>query len=372
MNWTGGENRAVWRRVGCCSVWALQALAGACPAQTPAGSPPPLPKTTPAPIAGKTPVLPPSGTIPAQNIPVLPASAVLPMLLNYTLWNNSLMEANVQINGVVERCIVDTGLNACTLTPEAATRLKVSQLPTQGTVTTLNESRTAPEAEFRSLQFNQLKFDSLRLLVTNAAELYSTTAPQDSPSLWLGTPFLAAFQVTFDYTGQYISLDRPDAPLPKVKGAVTLPLEIRGGRLYTRVTIPKGGTFLALINTGTMGTLIPADIAAKLKIKPTQTFNVKWAGNKRGKASLITLPELQLNKLSQQQVPVLYFESEGDAEVDRAMGVLGADFLSHYKVTINIAHKKLTLVPPPPPKPDNSDTADPKPDAKPSNGKPKK
>ena len=372
MNGTGRKHRVVWRRVGCCGVWALQALACACPAQTPAATPPPLPKATPASPSGKTPLPPESGAQFTQNIPGLPANASLPILLNYTLWNNSLMEANVQINGAQERCIVDTGLNACAITPEAATRLKISSLPTQGTVTTLNETRTAPEAEIKNLQFDKLKFDSLRLLVTNAAALYTPTAPLESPAFWLGTPFLAAFQVTFDYAGQYISLDRLNAPLPKAKGAVTLPLEIRGGRLYTRVTIPKGGAFSALINTGTMGTLIPADVAVKLKIKPTQTFNVKWAGGKHGKASLITLPELQLKSLSQQQVPVLYFEPDGDAEVDRALGVLGADFLSHYKVIINIARKKLTLIPPPPPKPDKSDDADPKPTIKPPTGKPKK
>ncbi len=282
------------------------------------------------------------------------------------------MLADVQINGGVEHCIVDTGINACAVTPEAATRLKTTRLTTQATITTLNETRTAPEAEFTNLQFNQLKFASLRAVVVNAGELYLGTAPEDSPALWLGTPFLAAFQVTFDYTGHYISLDRPTAPLPKGNGAVTLPLEERGGRLYTRVTIPKGGTFSALINTGTMGTLIPASIAAKLKLNPSQTFNVKWTGGKQGKASLITLPELQVGRISQKDVPVLYFEANGDAAVDRTLGVLGADFLNHYKVIINMSRKKLTLIPPPPAKTDDADSTDAKTDKKPPKVKQKK
>lgn len=282
------------------------------------------------------------------------------------------MSADVQINGVVERCILDTGLNACAITPEASTRLKATSLTTQATITTLNETRTAPEAEFKNLQFNQIKFDSLRAVVTDAADLYTTTLQSDIPALWLGTPFLAAFQVTFDYTGHFISLDRPESPPPKGKGAITLPLEIHDGRLFTRVSVPKGGTFSALINTGTTGTLIPAAVAAKLKIKPTRTFDVKWAGGKKGRASLITLPEMQVARLSQQLVPVLYFEPDGDAEIDRALGVLGADFLSHYKVVINMAHKKLTLIPPPLIKPADGDDADTPSPVKPPKGKPAK
>ena len=375
MNGADQKQQANWkRRIGNFGVWGLLlTTACVCSAQTPVGSLPKPPQTSPtAPTAGKTTIPPTTGDASAQNVLTLPANAVLPILLNYSLWNNSLMEADVQINGVVEHCIVDTGLNACAVTPEASTRLKVAMLSTQGTITTLNETRTAPEAELKNLQFNQIKFDSLRAIVTNAAELYTTTLEGDSPALWLGTPFLAAFQVTFDYTGHFIALDRPDAAPPKVKGAIilTMPLEIRGGRLYTRVNIPKGGTFSALINTGTIGTLIPAAVAAKLKIKPTKTFDVKWTGGKKGKASLITLPEMQIGRLSQQQVPVLYFEPEGDAEIDRALGVLGADFLSHYKVIINIAHKKLMLITPPPDKPD--DKADTPPPVKPPTRKPKK
>ena len=369
----GRKHRLQWQHIASIGAWgALQIFASIGSAQTPAGGVSKQPDSAPLTVApGKTSV-PPAGDIDANSIPNIPANAVLPILLNYSLWNNSLMETGVQINGSVERCVVDTGLNACAITPEAAMRLKTTPLSTQGTITTLNETRNAPQTELKPLQFNQLKFDSLRLLVTNASELYTGNPEPDGPAIWLGTPFLAAFQATFDYTGHFISLERPDAPPPKAKGAVTLPLEIRGGRLYTRVSVPKGGTFSALINTGTMGTLIPASVAVKLKIKPTQTFMVKWTGGKHGKASLITLPELQLKNLSQQQVPVLYFEPDGDAEVDRALGVLGADFLSHYRVVINIARKKLILIPPPPPPTTDSDSAAPKPAVKPPKGKLKK
>ena len=181
----------------------------------------------------------------------------------------------------------------------------------------------------------------------------------DAPEIWLGTPFLSAYQVTFDFTAHTMLLERPDARLPKGKGAVTLPIEMRDGHIFTKVSIPKAGTFSALIDTGAMGTLIPSAIAAKLKSVPTKTFDIKRPGGKQVKACLVMLPKMQAGSLEQEQVPALYFEKQAgetanaDQTVDHTLAVLGHDFLRRYKVTLNFTRKKMVLIPPPLPNEDD-------------------
>ena len=363
------NNRKVGAGVSVALLCALvPALAGAQAA-------PPIPvKTsdTPAAVPAKTTDVPAPPLAKTPDAPVVkpaapaakPASSGLnglPAVLNFTLWNNSLMTANILMDGKPQRCVVDTGLSASTITPELAATLKLTALPSKITVGSLNESRAVPETELKSLKFNMLAVAGVHAGIVDASELYLGSAQPDAPGLWLGTPFLSAYQVTFDFTAHTILLERPDARLPKDKGAVVLPIEVRDGHVFTRVTIPKAGTFFALVDTGAMGTLIPSAIAAKLKGVPTKTFDIKRPGGKQVKACLVMLPKMQAGRLEQEQVPALYFapdtSADAPADVDHTLAVLGHDFLRRYKVTLSFARNKMVLIPPPP-KEDEGSLAD--------------
>jgi predicted aspartyl protease len=314
-------------------------------------APPAAVKTLDVPVAAvvKTPDAPAAAAATPVAKPVAAAMSGLPALLNFTAWNNSLMTVNLLMDGKIQRCVVDTGLSASTITPELAATLKLAALPSKITVASLNETRTVPETELKALKFNLLTITGLHAGIVDASELYLGSAQPDAPGLWLGIPFLSAYQVTFDFTAHTILLERPDARLPKGKGAVVLPIEVRDGQIFTRVSIPKAGTFSALIDTGAMGTLIPSAIAAKLKGVPTKTFDIKRPGGKQVKACLVMLPKMQAGRLEQEQVPALYFQKEADApaNADHTLAVLGHDFLRHYKVTLNFTRNKMVLIPPP-------------------------
>lgn len=245
-----------------------------------------------------------------NGVPMLPDTAVLPIQFSYTSINNSLMSALILIDSKPQQCIFATGLNACTLNPDLVATYKLTPLSSKIDVATFNGIRSVPEAAIKNIRLSSISIAALRVGILDASELYTGQSDPNSPALWLGTPFLAAFQVTIDYEAHTITLDRPETILPKDKTAVVLPLEIREGRLYTRVTIPDVGKFTALIDTGTMGTLIPTAIATKLKIVPTKTLTVKRFDGRAVKASIIILPKIQIGRIEQDRVPALYFERE--------------------------------------------------------------
>ncbi len=287
----------------------------------------------------------------AAAMPVLLPDVTLPVTMNFQTWNNVVMLVDVLIDGKLQKGALNTGLSGCAITPTHAAALKLVALPSQITITTLNETRVVPQVTLDKVQFNAARIGSLRVGVLDVSELYSGLPQPDAPSLWLGMSFLSAFQVTFDYPGSIITLSRPGAMLPKTKGAVTLPIQIRNGHIYTRVTIPNAGSFDALIDTGTLGTMIPASVGAKIKGAAVKTLLIKRPGGRQAKAMQITVPKIQIGKLEQEQVPVLFMEAvkNDKAGSDSGLAVLGVDFLRRYAVTINCARRKMALVPPAPP-----------------------
>ena len=139
---------------------------------------------------------------------------------------------------------------------------------------------------------------------------------------------------------------------------------MRSGHIYTRVTIPNAGSFDALVDTGTLGTVIPASVGAKIKGASVKTLLIKRPGGRQVKAMQITVPKIQIGngKLEQEQVPVLFMEASKNDKVgsDSALAVLGVDFLRHYAVTINCARRKMVLVPPAPPESADGEGSSPK------------
>ena len=138
--------------------------------------------------------------------------------MNFQTWNNVVMLVDVLIDGKLQKGALDTGLSGCTITPAHAAALKLVALPSPTTITALNETRVVPQAMLEKVQFNAAKIGGLPVGILDVSELYAGLPQPDAPSLWLGMSFLSAFQVTFDYAGSIITLNRTGAMLPKRQG----------------------------------------------------------------------------------------------------------------------------------------------------------
>jgi len=275
----------------------------------------------------------------------LPKDITLPIMVPFSLWNGLAVVEGSVAGTSGERFLLATGTNACTLSPAAWERTRLTAEPETVRVDLFDSALVATEAQTTSVQLNLLKLDKVRFAKLDACGAISRSNPPDAPQVWLGTPFFLAFQVTFDFSTRNILLNAPQAPLPKIPGTVVVPLTLRDGRLWVKASVPGAKPFTALVDTGTNGTLIPGELAAKLPGQPLRTFTLTLPNGKEAKAGLVTLPKLSVGRAEVENVRAVFLAADAPAEFDRSLAILGMDFLSHFKVTLNYARKQLALAP---------------------------
>lgn len=282
-------------------------------------------------------------TAPFQVSPVtLPANATLPLSLNLGAWLG-LPTVYLSVNGKSpERLGISTGLNANTLSPATVARLQIPEGKTKVRVDILDRQTEAPETMLTSLQFGLVKLENVPVAQVDVVSLLSRAPHPDAPTGWLGTPFLAAFQVTLDMSRRICVLDKPLAKMPA--GAIVVPMTLRDGRIYVSVTLPKSKPFPALLDTGTILTLIPASAGEKLKLPALEVVKLGNAG-KEVQATLIQVPAIAVGKAECKSLRVAYLSADASPGFGRETAVLGLDFLSRFKVVFNFAAKKVGFVP---------------------------
>jgi predicted aspartyl protease len=241
------------------------------------------------------------------------------------------------------------------VTSDVYARAELQALSRRTNVAILDITADTDEVLMKTLQFNTLSgpvtLENIVAARINPFQLISKSPRMVSPGGgapegWLGAPFFTAFQVSFDVMNHQVTLNKPNTPLPKEAGAIEVPFEIREGRIWVKVSVPKGKTFQAMVDTGAVGTLLPGEIAEKMGLKPINIVTVTRGAGQEAKAALAVMPEFSLGKAKVKDVPVVFLAANAPAPFDRKLGVLGLDFLSHFVVTLDYGKKKMVLVPP--------------------------
>jgi predicted aspartyl protease len=290
------------------------------------------------------------GSPSAQQDPVsVPKNTLFPVSIPFIPWNG-VPVIQTQLNGAnQERFAVSTGLNVNTVSVEAYTRLQLQATNRQYRLNVLDTSTTATEARISSLQINMLKLADVSVVLTDVFAMLSPRPHPDAPTGWLGTPFLSAFSVIFDFAHNTIFLQDPKTPLPNEKGTVVVPFTRKDGRIWVKVSLPRAKAFDAVIDTGTVTTLIPTEVAEKLAITPLQIFPITKGNGREARAGLISLPKLNVGKLEATEVRAVFLAAEAQPPFDKTLGVLGMDFLKRYKMTLSFDKQKVAFTPLPAP-----------------------
>ena len=173
---------------------------------------------------------------------------------------------------------------------------------------------------------------------------------------------------------------------------MVFPLEIQNSRPYIKVSVPGSKPFLALLDTGSPGSLLPASAVEKLKLKPIRIESISRydvpvvtppakdpvkeggvVGNKEGvksvktgglkedvkedakdgikgamkdgKAALVVLPKLNIGKLEWKNQRIVYLTADSAPEFNRELAILGMDIISSYRVTLNFDRKQVQFTP---------------------------
>lgn len=291
-----------------------------------------------APVVPKT-AIPPTPASP-QIEGFLPASAVLQK------WR-TLPVVYVSINSsLLERVILDTGLNKNLVLPDASARLNLSLTKETVKAVFLDSACEAPGAVIERMRFSNFPILNTPVALANVPSFLSAKPHPDAPAGWLGTQFLSKYQVTFDFIRNVVTLSKPDAPFPKGGDTTIVPFIMVDDRPFVKVSLPGSKPFLALLDTGSPGTLLPAEETEKLKLKPLRVDVVTQNSGKQGKAALLLIPKMSVGKLEWKGARAIYLTSESAPEFDRKLSAVGMDFLSRYRVTINYVRKQIQFASP--------------------------
>ena len=287
----------------------------------------------------------PRPQLPTQKGPFpFPPGVKMPVSLPCFLWRGLPMVTGI-INGKPQKFVLDTGLNAVTISPKAQVALALPLTKSRYRVTALDTSSDVSAVAVKQLALGGVLFSDTEAAILNLVTLFSPLSPPDAPQCWVGTPLLSTFQVTFDWRNNTLSLDSPKADAPSSDDAITLPLTIRKGQIFTRLTLPGGKSFLMLIDTGAPATILPLTTFDKLHIKPFRTQPIRLANGRKAKAAQLILPALPIGSATLKNFPVVSVASDDPKDFDPDFGLIGMDALARYRVTINYARAKMTLIP---------------------------
>lgn len=284
----------------------------------------------------------------------------------FTLYKNRpYIEATINDKGPF-RFVVDSGAGISVLSYEAAKRLGLSPVAKGGHARAVGGAGTFP------IVYGYL--DSLKLgeAEIDAVPVYFRSMPVDKVSPdevlvdgYLGLSVLNQFIVTIDYEKTKMTLQRfstkaaagnekkavEPAP-PVVRDDQSIDLRSTNNGLLSAVTfIDNEGPLNFIVDTGASLSVISRSSIERLKwqdkILLNRTMRVLGAAGVVESASVLYAPALRVANMSKPNVvlPVLDFSPLNETSGFEQMGILGGDFLKHFKVEIDFSQARLTLTP---------------------------
>ncbi len=163
---------------------------------------------------------------------------------------------------------------------------------------------------------------------------------QEANELWLSVKN-ADYSSTPDWAiGNYISrceelLSRlPDSSA--IDSTVFTPIRITKNRIFVDVMINQTSQATLLLDTGATCSLLTPEFADKLGIHPEaeeEKHTVKLLGKEQVKMPFVSLEEIKIGEAAVTNLNVGIYPAF--PEQPHIHGILGADYLMHYKITID-------------------------------------
>lgn len=136
----------------------------------------------------------------------------------------------------------------------------------------------------------------------------------------------------------------PETEIARLKdGPVVIPFEYVGNEIIIKARVNIGQEAKFIIDTGASQSVIDTTTAAAFDTSPVSTFSIT-AGSKAVPLSYTKIPNLGIGDINLSDVPVLITDLSKVA--DHPAGLIGANILRRFLVTIDYDEKKLILADP--------------------------
>lgn len=293
---------------------------------------------------------PPTTKIPSKSVVPSSDSITLPVFTTMKIWRG-LPTIDMSVNkGIPEPFLISTGSDHNIINQNSMERLHLAALAEKVQIHILDATTEASMTTLKTVTLKQFMLEDVPFAAANVAALLSRDPLPDAPLGWLGAPILSKYQITIDIKNSIFQFEKPETPLPGKLEKIIVPIKVKDGLPYVNLAIPGGKSFPALLDTSSRGTFIPASVIAKLKIKPIRTEKFTDSAGKPGTVSIARLPTMSVGKVEWKMAQVFYITTENPDKNHFEPAILGIDFISQYRVTINYKRQQMVLYPPTIPK----------------------
>jgi predicted aspartyl protease len=266
--------------------------------------------------------------------------STVPNTFPFDIWNGLIVVHALFGDGQPESAVLDTGLPLCLVTPELAAKRSLTGEGLKD-FPFLDRSLRISGLKPQLLRVDRVALTNVPFGIYNLFEHLSAQTRTDVPAIWLGTSALEALAITIDPRKQEITIRAAGSPPPPKSTRV--PFTMKDGRMWVEIKVNDKKKYDALLDTGTVSTLLPESAAKDLKLTPVSTVDVKDNNGKPGKVGMVRLANLEVGKLKVKDVHAIYV-AEGDSKgFDKDLAIIGNDLLMRYKVTIDYGRHEIAF-----------------------------
>jgi predicted aspartyl protease len=241
--------------------------------------------------------------------------------------------------------VMDTGATTTVVSNELADALALPRGQTQDGRGAAGKM-TLVESRLPSLTVGHQILDSVPVSVTDLSFLGRAMGEQVDGAL--GYSFLKHFVMTLDYATNALTLRRPVADMERSLSETEIAFRYANAEdplLVVPTLVNEKGPYDFALDTGASRTVISLDLAAEFGLA-TEKISQMTAGGGSGTVSRLQLRSLAIGAARQENLAAAAsdFLTQLNAELGTKLhGIVGYDFLRHYRVTLDYPREALTL-----------------------------
>lgn len=263
----------------------------------------------------------------------------------------------IQMNGHDATFVLDTGSGFTVISEEAAAKFGVPALAKGGTSQGVGGSGKFPIVYglINSLRIGNERIEQVPCFIRHFHQTKNQNSDEETDG-FIGLSVLSNFVTGLDYKNQSIWLARSDGDVPSADAAsaeaTIVPFRItQNGLISVETQIDGTNDINAILDSGASSTVISEAAVDRLKmgddIIKGQTVQVVGAGGISDNVALLLIHNCKVMDLQQKDVRalVLNFDAINETSGFEQSGILGGDFLRHFRVTIDFNHSHVVLEP---------------------------
>jgi predicted aspartyl protease/tetratricopeptide (TPR) repeat protein len=263
----------------------------------------------------------------------------------------------VRVNGRNAIFVVDTGSGFTVVSTASASRLGISPKATGGKSQGIGGTGKFPIVYglIGSIQIGEIKIESVPCFIR---EFHG---PKDRPPMeradgFIGLSVLSNFLTELDYKNHLMRLDRNLdkglSALVSSPGVTIIPFRTtQNGLISIETQLDDGHLINAILDSGASSTVISTAAVERLKMHDRiikgQTVQVIGAAGVANNVELLYIRNCQVADLRQENLRalVLDFGAINETSGFEQSGILGGDFLRHFRIAIDFARAQVALEP---------------------------